>query len=128
MIDYYVASDSDKIYAVLEDTDDDVIVMVDKLMRKHFDGYEDKLKPMYVAKTSPKHGDEYCEEDGMRIAKDKLLIKYYDDKIHDILEFANRFQRISDEFTNLAVRCFNTRANYVRDFGKATGKYTDEDF
>ena len=114
-IEYFIASDSDNVYAVLENTFMDVDCFVDKVIDKCFERTKPKIKEMYVARTNPKQGDKYDEDIGMRVAKDKLLIKYYNDKIHDLLDVATALSKASDEISDFAIKCFNTRANYVAD-------------
>ena len=79
MIKYTVLPEQKKIIAIVTDCEDDAIRAISKKMPEGVAFYDDldyKLKHSYkgVAKCHP--DDEFDEETGKRIARDKALLKY----------------------------------------------------
>lgn len=115
MIEYSSSNQKD-VYALLDNTEEDVIDTVLKILDHHRPKFHQTLKNNYegIAKCNPDE-DKFSFELGKKIAKDRLLVKYYDDKCHDYLAYADFVSSVLEDVLKMYVKAFNTRAMYIQE-------------
>lgn len=117
MIKYKVIENKGLVKAFLYDTETDVLDKITKEHEKLIPNYDFKLlRKSYSAqaKVNP-DCDKFDDEVGKKIAKDRLLVKYYTDRISSEIEIAEFYEQYLDHLMEMIQKDFNKRADYVRD-------------
>lgn len=117
MIKYKVIGNKGVVKAFLYDTDRDVYNKLLKEHRKLVDncGGFNLLNKSYYGKAQVSENDDWDEDTGKRIAKDRLLVKYYDDRVASGIEIAEFYEKLLVELYTMLGKDFNKRADYIRD-------------
>lgn len=117
MIKYKVIDDKGMVKAFLYDTEMDVYNKIVKEWDKVEGIFKlNLLRKSYSAqaKVNPEY-DEFDTEIGKRIAKDRLLVKYYTDRISSTIEIVEFYEKYVELLMTMIRKDFNKRADYVRD-------------
>lgn len=120
MIRYKIIENKGLVKAFLHDTELDAYYRVTREYNKILRGENFKmLRKSYSAqaKVNPEC-DEFDENVGKKIAKDRLLVKYYSDRIASEIEIAEFYEQYVEKLMEIIRKDFNKRADYVRELGE----------
>lgn len=116
MIKYKVIDEKGMVKAFLYDTDKDVYNKLQKEYNKLVEQSNfELLRKSYSAQAKISPADDWDEDVGKRIAKDRLLVKYYDDRVESGIEIAEFYEKLLVELYEMIRKDFNKRADYIRD-------------
>lgn len=118
-IRYKILTARGTVKAYLRDTKEDVNKLIEKIFIRNASGMPwRRVKDAYRSSATCGNGDIWNEDTGRRAAKDKVLIKYYDDKIEDLNNYAQFFENCLKDVYEAHRKAFNVRANYISDLQK----------
>lgn len=101
-IEYYIDEEKGTIVAVMKDCEYDAIKILDKMGISdiRYDGYNmDKfmINTTYRGKAKCSPDDEWDEEEGMRIARNRMLENYYRARTLALMRAESILQKMLDE-------------------------------
>lgn len=116
MIKYKIIEEKGKVKAFLYDTEKDVYNKIAKEFRKILNQSDLRLlHKSYTAQATSCPEDAFNEDIGKRIAKDRLLVKYYNDRVETGIKVAEFYEKYLVEIYKMIRHDFNKRADYIRD-------------